>query len=75
MGIQNPGPQKFLEVKLRALSRFIAFIACVSLYLELHSTNITLSTDLFKYYGPNHIENNKLPDVLIIFQEKQCIVG
>ena len=30
VGIQNPDPQKILEVKSRALSRLSAFIACAS---------------------------------------------
>ena len=46
MGIQNPGPQKFWEVKSRALSKFTDFIVCVSSCLELHYTNITPSTDI-----------------------------
>ena len=49
VGIQNPGSQKFWELKWRALSRFSAFIACVSSCLELHSTNITQLTDICNF--------------------------
>ena len=47
--IQDPGPQKFWEVKSRALSRVSAFIACFSSCLELHPTNIPQSTDVCNY--------------------------
>ena len=49
VGIQNPGPQKFWEVKLRALSRSCAFIVCVSSCLELFYTNVTQLTDICNY--------------------------
>ena len=65
MGIQNPGPQKFWEVKSRALSKFSDFIVCVSSYLQLHYTYITQSTDICNYFRVLSERQNKNPESIL----------
>ena len=49
-GYPEPWSSKIWEVKSRALTILSVFIACVSSYLELHSTNMTQPTESMWLY-------------------------